>query len=182
MTTLAPTEAPLPKNYRLVFDIVHESGLGQHLTMPAVFARAAERRPGIGYSTVYRGLVRLRELGLIAEIVLPGADAATYEPIAPPHAHVRCRACGRIDDASYALPPRVLRAVAAATGYAIESGSVTFEGRCVRCTAGASRYLKHGGGAVLCSISPAATAPATSTSMTNLSACTRMREHPPSTT
>lgn len=133
MTKFAPPEAPLPKNYRLVYDVVQDSGLGQHLTMPEVFARAVERRPGIGYSTVYRGLVRLRELGLIAEIVVPGADAATYEPLAPPHAHVRCTICGRIDDVSYALPPRVLRSVAQASKYAIESGNVTFEGRCSTC-------------------------------------------------
>lgn len=133
MTKLAPPEAPLTKNYQLVFDVVQDSGLGQHLTMPEVFARAAERRPGIGYSTVYRGLVRLRELGLIAEIVVPGADAATYEPLAPRHAHVRCKLCGRIDDVSYALPPRVLRSVAMASNYAIESGSVSFEGRCASC-------------------------------------------------
>lgn len=134
MTTTAPHAAPLPKNYQIVYDVVQASGVGQHLTMPEVFARAAELRPGIGYSTVYRGLVRLRDLGMIAEIVVPGSDAATYEPLAPKHAHVRCRACGRIDDVAYALPPRVLRSVASETGYAIEIGSVTFEGRCSACT------------------------------------------------
>ncbi len=138
MTTRAAAEAPLPKNYQLVYDVVADSGVGRHLTMPEVFALAAERRPGIGYSTVYRGLGRLRDLGLIAEIVVPGADAATYEPLAPKHAHVRCRACGRIDDVAYALPPRVLRSVAVASGYAIDGGTVTFEGRCSVCESGVS--------------------------------------------
>jgi Fe2+ or Zn2+ uptake regulation protein len=123
----------LPKNYRLVFDIVQESGLGRHLTMSDVFARASDARPGIGFSTVYRGLVRLRELGMIAEIVVPGADSATYEPVGPSHAHVRCTACGSIEDVAYALPPRVLRSVAADTGFAIEGGNVTFSGRCAAC-------------------------------------------------
>ncbi len=135
-TELAPS-APLPKNYRLVYDIVLESGPGRHLTMSDVFARAADRRPGIGYSTVYRGLVRLRDLGLVAEIVVPGADSATYEPVGPRHAHVRCSACGSIEDAAYTLPPRVLRSVAAETGFAIESGTVTFSGLCARCGEGA---------------------------------------------
>ncbi len=125
--------APLPKNYQLVFDVVAESGLGHHLTMTDVFARASERRPGIGHSTVYRGLVRLRELGLIAEIVVPGADSATYEPVGPQHAHLRCTACGAIEDVAYALPSRVLKSVEAETGFAIESGAVTFTGRCRRC-------------------------------------------------
>jgi Fe2+ or Zn2+ uptake regulation protein len=132
--TSAPA-APLPKNYQLVYDIVEESGVGRHLTMPDVFALAAERRPGIGFSTVYRGLGRLRDLGLIAEIRVPGAEAAAYEPLAASHAHVRCASCGRIDDVAYALPPRVLASVAAATGYAIDGGSVTFDGRCAACAA-----------------------------------------------
>jgi Fe2+ or Zn2+ uptake regulation protein len=138
MKTRATASVPLPKNYQLVYDVVDESGVGRHLTMPEVFALAAERRPGIGYSTVYRGLGRLRDLGLIAEIVVPGADAATYEPLAPKHAHVRCRECGRIDDVAYSLPPRVLRSVAAASGYAIDGGTVTFEGRCSVCESGNS--------------------------------------------
>jgi len=135
MATQAPAVPPLPKNYRLIYEIVQESGLGRHLTMSDVFSRASARRPGIGYSTVYRGLIRLRELGIISEIVVPGADSATYEPTGPPHAHVRCRHCGAIEDVAYALPPRVLRNVAVQSGFAIEAGTVTFEGRCARCTA-----------------------------------------------
>jgi Fe2+ or Zn2+ uptake regulation protein len=138
MATESAPNAALPKNYRLVYDIVQESGLGRHLTMSEVFSRAAGRRPGIGYSTVYRGLVRLRELGLIAEIVVPGADCATYEPVGPQHAHVRCVVCGSIEDAAYTLPPRILRSVATETGFAIESGTVTFSGRCARCNSGAT--------------------------------------------
>ncbi|GAC1443770.1 MAG: Fur family transcriptional regulator [Vulcanimicrobiaceae bacterium] len=131
---IAPTAgAALPKNYQLVYDVVQESGPGHHLTMTDVFARAALRRPGIGYSTVYRGLVRLRELGMIAEIVVPGADCATYEPVGPQHAHVRCTACGAIEDVSYALPTRILKTVESQTGFAIDNGSVTFSGRCASC-------------------------------------------------
>ncbi|MBD5633501.1 MAG: transcriptional repressor [Candidatus Eremiobacteraeota bacterium] len=134
MGTNLAQHAPLPKNYRLIYDIVQESGLGRHLRMSDIFARAAGLRPGIGYSTIYRGLIRLRELGLIAEIVVPGADAATYEPVGPSHAHVRCVACGAIEDVAYALPPRVLKNVAFETGFSIDSGNVTFTGLCAGCS------------------------------------------------
>jgi Fe2+ or Zn2+ uptake regulation protein len=132
-TTQSPASAPLPKNYQLVFDIVQESGLGTHLTMSDVFKRAGVRRPGIGFSTVYRGLGRLRDLGLIAEIVVPGADCATYEPLGPAHAHFYCKSCGAIEDVGYALSTRVLGSVAAQTGFSIEAGNVTFAGRCKAC-------------------------------------------------
>jgi Fe2+ or Zn2+ uptake regulation protein len=135
MATEVSASAALPKNYQLVFDVVQESGLGRHLTMTDVFARATERRPGIGYSTVYRGLVRLREMGLVSEIVVPGAESATYEPVGPQHAHVRCITCGAIEDVAYALPTRVFKSVESQTGFTIATGNVTFAGRCARCRA-----------------------------------------------
>ncbi len=123
----------LAKNYQLVYDIVQDSGLGCHLTMREVFERAVRRRPGIGLSTVYRGLVRLRDRGMIAEIVVPGSDSATYEPIGPAHAHFHCLGCGVIEDVAYVLPSRVMRSVTEKRGFEITAGNVTFEGRCPRC-------------------------------------------------
>jgi Fe2+ or Zn2+ uptake regulation protein len=128
-------QSPLPKNYQLIYDIVEESGIGRHLTPTDIYARAVERRPGIGVSTIYRGLERLRKLGLVAELYVPGADAATYEPSGPRHAHFRCSACGAIEDVAYAIPARTLKALALEHGFAIDSERVSFEGRCASCGA-----------------------------------------------
>ncbi|MDQ2909377.1 MAG: transcriptional repressor [Candidatus Eremiobacteraeota bacterium] len=132
MMTGMPADT-LPKNYQLVYDIVQSGGLGCHLTMRDVFERAARHRPGIGHSTVYRGLVRLRDLGLIAEIVVPGSDSASYEPLGPAHAHFRCLGCGAIADVDYALSRRVMRTVTEKHGFEVTAGTVTFEGRCTGC-------------------------------------------------
>ena len=94
----------LPKNYQLIYEIVEESGIGRHLTPSEIYAKALKRRPGIGFSTVYRGLERLRDLGLVSELYVPGVDAATYEPSGPRHAHFRCSECGEIEDVAYAIP------------------------------------------------------------------------------
>lgn len=126
---------PLPKNYRLIYEIVEKSGIGRHLTPSEIYAKARKRRPGIGFSTVYRGLERLRELGLVSELQVPGADAATYEPAGPRHAHFRCSACGGIEDVAYAIPARTVKALAAQHGFKIETERVTFEGRCAVCHA-----------------------------------------------
>ncbi|MBV9333198.1 MAG: transcriptional repressor [Candidatus Eremiobacteraeota bacterium] len=128
-----PAEPKLPKNYRLIYDIVEQSGLGRHLTPAQIYTKALKRRPGIGFSTVYRGLERLRDLGLVSELHVPGAEAATYEPIGPKHAHFRCRDCGAIEDVPYAVPSRTLKALAAEHGFTIDSERVTFEGRCADC-------------------------------------------------
>jgi Fe2+ or Zn2+ uptake regulation protein len=127
--------APLPRNYRLIYQIVEESGIGRHLTPSEIYAKALKRRPGIGVSTVYRGLVRLRDLGLVSELYIPGLDAATYEPSGPRHAHFRCSKCGAIEDVAYAIPPRTIKALARHHGLEIESERVTFEGRCEACRA-----------------------------------------------
>ncbi len=131
-----PLPAPavkLPKNYQLIHKIVEESGVGRHLTSSEIYAKALRRRPGIGLSTVYRGLERLRDLGLLSEVSVPGAEAATYEPAAPRHAHFRCTACGEIEDVAYAIPARTIKALALQHGFMIENERVTFEGRCTAC-------------------------------------------------
>ncbi len=130
----ASTKPKLPKNYRLLYEIVQASGIGRHLTPSEIFAKALKRRPGIGFSTVYRGLERLRDLGLVSELHVPGADAAAYEPAGPRHAHFRCSACGGIEDVAYAIPMRTINALALQHGFEIESERVTFEGRCAACS------------------------------------------------
>lgn len=126
----------LPKNYRLIYDLVQESGRGRHLTPSEIHMKALARQPGIGLTTVYRGLERLRDLGLISEVSVPGANAATYEPAGPRHAHFRCTNCNAIEDIAFALPKRTIANLASEHGFTIDSESVTFEGRCSRCSAG----------------------------------------------
>ncbi|HVN68710.1 MAG TPA: transcriptional repressor [Candidatus Binatia bacterium] len=131
----APRKPSLPKNYRLIFDIIGASGIGRHLTPSEIYGKALKRQPGIGFSTVYRGLERLVALGLISELRVPGADSAAYEPAGPRHAHFRCTACGEIEDVAYAIPSRTIRALAEQHGVRIESERVTFEGCCAACSA-----------------------------------------------
>lgn len=123
----------LPKNYRLIYDLVQTSGIGRHLTPLEIHAKALACKPGIGLTTVYRGLERLRDLGLIAEVYVPGAAAATYEPTGPRHAHFRCTSCKAIADVGFALPSQTVAALASKHGFTVESESVTFEGRCASC-------------------------------------------------
>jgi Fe2+ or Zn2+ uptake regulation protein len=130
---MASPKQPLPNNYQLIFDIIQESGIGRHLTPSDIYTTARKRRPGIGLTTIYRGLERLRDLELVSEICVPGADAATYEPAGPPHAHFRCNRCGAIEDVAYAIPASRIEAVAKQHGFTIDSERVTFEGRCAAC-------------------------------------------------
>ena len=123
----------LPKNYQLVYDLVRDAGPGRHHTTNELFALAKTRRPAIGFTTVYRAIQRLRDLRLIDEIVVPGSDAAVYEPASRPHAHFRCARCARVEDVDYALEPGLLAALGRRTGARIDGASVTLHGLCAAC-------------------------------------------------
>lgn len=131
---MAAVETPrLAKNYEMVYDIVRARGAGTHLTVAQVLAEAKTRQPGIGETTVYRALGRLRELGLVAEISLPGSDRAYYEMAAGAHAHFRCEGCGKVDDVPYMPSPQILDEIARRNGAQIAHVQLSLHGRCATC-------------------------------------------------
>jgi Fur family transcriptional regulator, ferric uptake regulator len=126
----------LPRNHALVLDTVRAQGAGVHATTHDIFAAAKQRQPAIGYSTVYRALARLRDLGLVSEVALPGARAVVYEPAAPTHGHFHCRRCGQVEDIGYDLPADFVQRVEAERGVAITEALLTLNGVCAACQAG----------------------------------------------
>ncbi len=130
--------ARLPGNHRLIHEVVSELPPGVHATVGEVFAVARQRRPRIGFSTVYRALARLRDLGLVAEVRVPGRGPAVYEPSRSSHAHFLCDRCGTVDDVDYALPAPILDEIAQRCGKGIAGAFLTLHGTCARCA--------HGGG------------------------------------
>lgn len=123
----------LTKNHRLVLEIVRESGFGRHRSASDVYAEAKRRRGGIGHTTIYRSLARLRDLGLVREVMLPHGDSATYEPMGPNHAHFHCTNCGNVQDVQYELPKDGVREIVDTYGVAITNELLTFEGQCAAC-------------------------------------------------
>lgn len=132
---MMPTTAErLPENHRLVYDVVCEQAEGLHTTAGEIFAEARRRRPRIGHSTVYRALDRLRDLGLVSEVRVPGAASSLYEPIRSGHAHFLCERCGRIEDIPYAVPLEQFHGVAESQGVEIRAVSLTLHGVCAGCS------------------------------------------------
>lgn len=129
----ASESSRLPRNYRLIYDIIRSAGHGVHFTMNDVFVQAKRRQPKIGFSTIYRGIHRLREAGCIDEIELPGTDGAVYELKGAPHAHFRCERCGSVEDVPYQLSQRTIATLGEQTGAAIESAALSLRGTCRAC-------------------------------------------------
>lgn len=132
---MAAVNAPrLAKNYAMVYDIVAAHGEGRHFSAADVFEQAKGRQPGIGETTVYRALARLRELGLLAEISLPGSGSALYELASAAHAHFYCESCGSVQDVQYVLSPDVIDDLAKRNGAQIGHVHLSLHGRCATCT------------------------------------------------
>jgi Fur family ferric uptake transcriptional regulator len=129
----------LPANYRTVLEVVSEFGHGRHASAADVFALARARRPGIGFTTIHRGLARLHALGLVLKLDISGEGQAMYEPATSPHAHFRCTACGAVEDVDYACDRAALDALEASRGLRITTESITFAGLCRPCARAASR-------------------------------------------
>lgn len=130
---MTPSTPRIPGNYRLILDVVNQYGGGRHASAQDVYVRARELRPGIGFTTVHRGLARLHELGYVLKLDIPGEGSALYEPATKPHAHFRCTTCGVVEDVDYASDTHTRAALEARYGLAIRDESITFSGQCRAC-------------------------------------------------
>jgi Fe2+ or Zn2+ uptake regulation protein len=132
--TARGTRGPkLPKNYALVLEIVRKQGHGVHATLHDIFNSARRQSQGIGHTTVYRALQRLTNLGLIAEVAVPGAASTLFEPAAPAHGHFLCKECGRVSDLDFILRPSTLRKLSEQHDLTIDDASIVLRGTCSDC-------------------------------------------------
>jgi Fe2+ or Zn2+ uptake regulation protein len=108
--------------------------LGRHSTAEEVARAAAERLPGLALPTVYAALELFEDLGLVRRI--PTGAAVVWDPVADGHAHLACRACGRVVDVDATVDAAAaVRAVARAGGR-VDGAEVVLRGLCERCAAG----------------------------------------------
>ncbi|HTQ33215.1 MAG TPA: transcriptional repressor [Stellaceae bacterium] len=126
--------ARLPKNYQLVLAVVRSLGRGTHATTREIFAEAKRKQPRLGYSTVYRALLRLRDLGEVAEVNIPGLPSAVYESATSKHAHFHCQKCGRVEDISFVGEVGDLAKIVQ-TNHSINDLSLILHGICADCAA-----------------------------------------------
>jgi len=107
-----------------------------HPTAETLYHALRPTYPNISLGTVYRNLALLEQVGEIQR--LPGQDSPDrYDGITAAHDHLRCRACGGVDD----LPDMGAvvdlgraREIAARQNVAVEGCRIVFEGLCKNCT------------------------------------------------
>lgn len=103
-----------------------------HPTAEWVYRQARRRLPRLSLGTVYRNLKRLAEQGLIRE-VHTGGHPARYDGNTGQHYHIRCVACGRVNDLPISVDRRLEDEAARAMNYRILGHQVEIQGLCPLC-------------------------------------------------
>lgn len=108
-----------------------------HPTAEWVFRQARRRLPRLSLATVYRNLRQLAEEGLIRELH-PGGHPARFDANTGRHYHIRCTACGRVNDLPMSIDPRLEEEAGRAMNYRILGHQVEVLGVCPACQASTS--------------------------------------------
>jgi Fur family ferric uptake transcriptional regulator len=78
----------------------------EHPTAEWVHRAARRKQPKIGLATVYRNLKQLAQAGLIRE-TFTGGQPARFDGNTGHHYHIRCVACGRVNDLPMSIDQRL---------------------------------------------------------------------------
>lgn len=106
------------------------SGRRDHPSAEALYESLKKPYPSLSLATVYKTLQTLHEMGMVARVDSPAAQAR-YDAIVETHHHAVCTACGRIEDL---FDPRLdALPEPKAAGFVISGHSVHFHGLCARC-------------------------------------------------
>lgn len=105
-----------------------------HPTAQEIFDRVRQRLPRVSLATVYRNLEALAARGLIRK--LEGAcERRRFDAELKDHYHLRCLACGRLDDAPVPRQEELERQVGEQSNYLILGHNLEFYGLCPACRA-----------------------------------------------
>jgi Fur family peroxide stress response transcriptional regulator len=113
------------------------AGSKAHPSPEMVYDQLKPDFPGLSPNTVYQTLHALEEAGLLRRISME-ENVYRYDANVKPHAHLVCRACGRVDDTNGILEPilhELLQKGSAATDWDIAAMDCCFYGYCPDCRA-----------------------------------------------
>jgi Fe2+ or Zn2+ uptake regulation protein len=105
-----------------------------HPTAESILREARRQIPGISLATVYRTLRLLKEKGLILEFS-GGGYPSRYDGTTHDHEHVRCVACGAVQDIDLPEAREMRGIVAERTKFRVSAYPLVFHGLCADCEA-----------------------------------------------
>lgn len=108
-----------------------------HPTADEIYRMVRERMPRVSLGTVYRNLDTLSDRGVILKLELAGTQRR-YDATTANHYHVRCRACGRVEDLEMPVRENLESEAQGSTDFSVTGHRLEFEGLCPRCAPAAN--------------------------------------------
>jgi Fur family ferric uptake transcriptional regulator len=108
--------------------------LRSHPTAEELHQLVRRRLPKISMATVYRNLEILSSEGLAQKMDMAGAQRR-FDGDTSNHYHVRCVACGRVEDVDFDPIPNIEQAIGDRSAYKVLSHRLEFIGLCPDCLA-----------------------------------------------
>lgn len=115
----------------LILKIVRSSR--SHPTADWIYQEARKQMPNISLGTVYRNLKLLAQRGQIIAHRY-GANPTRYESNTAKHYHIRCVACGRVEDLPLSVLKGVERRVSRSVNYRVLEHRLEVLGTCADCS------------------------------------------------
>jgi Fur family ferric uptake transcriptional regulator len=106
-----------------------------HATPDEVLAAVREESKAVNISTVYRTLELLEELDLVRHAHITDRAPTYHSTATPPHVHLVCRDCGKVDEVTPDVIAPVTDRLAAEHGFTTDIGHLTIFGTCADCSA-----------------------------------------------
>lgn len=104
-----------------------------HLSARQILARLQLHSPTTAFSTVYRTLQRLEDLGVVHALAV--GDEVLYGLADEAHHHAVCTSCGQIEHLPASLIATAITAIEGVSGMHVRStAGVTVTGTCASCT------------------------------------------------
>jgi len=103
-----------------------------HPTASELYDMVRKRLPRIGLGTVYRNLELMAESGMILKIEVGGTQKR-FDATTDDHYHIRCSACGKVDDIDVPVIKELATQAANTSSYLILGHHVEFTGVCNAC-------------------------------------------------
>ena len=109
-------------------------GNHSHPSAEDIYREILRIHPSISFTTVYKTLQTLRDLGEIQELRVD-PERAHYDPDTSDHAHAFCRSCSQISDLEYTgdMPDLVMSLSDGPDGFEVHSVQVHAVGVCGEC-------------------------------------------------
>lgn len=135
-----PPQQRMTRQRSVILDTL--TRMRSHPTADELYAVVRRQLPSVSLGTIYRNLDVLARSGRVRKLE-SGGSQARFDAELEPHHHVRCGACGRLDDVAITRPSRVVRPERSMRGFSITGYRIEFEGLCPDCRAGDGAAVAH---------------------------------------